>query len=291
MIKLSSLLKEEESAEEKVKTLMTKVSNYDEFVKQLGSLAGDPKVQAFIKAGKADGDQADDKLTAVSKQIAVVDLRPTQNEIDVEGSLKWPLTQAGSLVNCLKKGPVTIKAPVVTYNGEWIIDGHHRWSQLYAMNKNGIINCVDLVGPKMNPINVLKIVQLAIAADLGKVPTASVNKPNLLKLDGKQVADFTIKTITDECVKVFNRLRSAALGKLDPNLVAGKIVVPNVMEMQKTGQPAPGAPKRDVMPQTDDATNAMPMISKGVINYNEPYTVQEIRKQIRKVIQEELKRL
>lgn len=291
MIKLSSLLKEEESAEEKVKTLMTKVSNYDEFVKQLGSLAGDPKVQAFIKAGKADGDQADDKLTAVSKQIAVVDLRPTQNEIDVEGSLKWPLTQAGSLVNCLKKGPVTIKAPVVTYNGEWIIDGHHRWSQLYAMNKNGIINCVDLVGPKMNPINVLKIVQLAIAADLGKVPTASVNKPNLLKLDGKQVADFTIKTITDECVKVFNRLRSAALGKLDPNLIAGKIVVPNVMEMQKTGQPAPGAPKRDVMPQTDDATNAMPMISKGVINYNEPYTVQEIRKQIRKVIQEELKRL
>jgi len=291
MIKLSTLLKEEESAEDQVKNLITKVTNYSDFVKQLGDLAGDPKVQAFIKAGKSDGDQDDDKLTAVSKQIAVVDLRPTQNEIDVDGSLKWPLTKPDSLMNCLKKGAVTIKAPVVTYNGEFIIDGHHRWSQLYSMNKDGIINCVDLVGPKMNPIDVLKIVQLAIAADLGRIDVATVNDQNLLKLDGKGVAKYVMDTITNDCVRVFNTMRGASMGKLDSQKIAGKIVVPNVMEMQKTGQPAPGAPKRDVMPQTDDATNAMPMISKGVINYNEPYSVQEIRKQIRKVIQEELKRL
>lgn len=279
-----------EDAEEDVKNLITKVKNYGDFVAQLGDLAKDPKVQAFIKSGKADGDQSDDQLQAVAKSIPVANLRPTQNEIDVEGSLKWPLTQPNSLINCLKKGPVTIKAPVVTYNGQWIIDGHHRWSQLYAMNKDGIIDCVDLVGPKMNPIDVLKIVQLAIAADLGTVPTASVNKPNLLKLDGKQVADFTVKTITDDCVKIFNRLRSAALGKLDPNTIAGKIVVPNVMEMQKTGKPANGAPKRDLMPQTDDATNAMSMISKGVINYNKPYAIQELRKFIRQAILKEIKK-
>jgi len=291
MIKLSTLLKEEESAEDQVKNLITKVTNYSDFVKQLGDLAGDPKVQAFIKAGKSDGDQDDDKLTAVTKQIAVVDLRPTQNEIDVQGSLKWPLTKPDNLMNCLKKGAVTIKAPVVTYNGKFIIDGHHRWSQLYAMNKDGIINCVDLVGPKMNPIDVLKIVQLAIAADLGKIDTAEVKGQNLLKLDGAGVAKYVTTNITNDCVRVFNTMRGASIGKLDSQKIAGKIVVPNVMEMQKTGQPAPGAPKRDVMPQTDDATNAMPMISKGVINYNEPYAVQEIRKQIRKVIQEELKRL
>lgn len=291
MIKLTNLLNEEESAEDQVKNLITKVTNYSDFVKQLGDLAGDSKVQAFIKAGKSDGDQDDDKLTAVAKQIAVVDLRPTQNEIDVQGSLKWPLTKPDSLMNCLKKGAVTIKAPVVTYNGKFIIDGHHRWSQLYSMNKDGIINCVDLVGPKMNPINVLKIVQLAIAADLGNVPTAEVKGQNLLKLDGAGVAKYVIDTVTDDCIAVFNKMKKAQMGKLDSQKIAGKIVVPNVMEMQKTGQPAPGAPKRDVMPQTDDATNAMPMISKGVINYNEPYAVQEIRKQIRKVIQEELKRL
>jgi hypothetical protein len=290
MIKLKSLLKEEESAGDKVKDLITKVSNYSDFVKQLGALAGDPKVQAFIKAGKSDGDQDDDKLTAVPKQIAVVDLRPTQNEIDVQGSLKWPLTKPDSLMNCLKKGAVTIKAPLVTYNGEFIIDGHHRWSQLYSMNKDGIINCVDLVGPKMNPINVLKIVQLAIAADIGEVPVATVKGQNLLKLDGKGVAKYVMDTVTDDCVAVFNKMKSAQMGKLDKQKIAGKIVVPNVMEMQKTGQPVPGAPKRDVMPQTDDATNAMAMISKGVINYNKPYTIQEVRRIIRRVIRKELEK-
>jgi hypothetical protein len=290
MIKLKQLLKEEESAEDKVRDLITKVSNYGDFVKQLGSLAADPKVQAFIKAGKSDGDLDDDKLTAVSKQIAVTKLRPTQNEIDVQGSLKWPLTQATSLTNCLKKGAVTIKAPVVTYNGKWIIDGHHRWSQLYSMNKDGIINCIDLVGPEMNPIDVLKIVQLAIAAELGKVPVATVKGQNLLKLDGKGVAEYVMNTITDDCTALFNKMKSAQMGKLDKEKIAGKIVVPNVMEMQKTGQPVPGAPKRDVMPQTDDATNAMTMISKGVINYNEPYTIQELRKHIQKLALQEIKK-
>ena len=281
------VLREEESAEDQVKNLITKVSNYDEFVKQLGSMANDPKVQAFIKAGKADGDQSDDQLTAVPKQIPVINLRPTQNEIDVDGSLKWPLTKPDSLMNCLKKGAVTIKAPVVTYNGEFIIDGHHRWSQLYSMNKDGIINCVDLVGPKMNPIDVLKVVQLAIVADIGKVPVATVKGQNLLKLNGDGVAKYVIANIADECVAIFNKMKSAQMGKLDKQKIAGKIVVPNVVEMQKTGQPTPGAPSRDVMPQTDDATNAMTMISKGVINYNEPYTISEVRKLIRKVIKEE----
>lgn len=280
-----------EDAASDVQDLIQNVSNYEEFVQKLGDLASDPKVQAFLKSGRADGDQSDDKFTATEKPISVKDLRPTQNEIDVNGSLKWPLTKPDSLRNCLQKGPVTIKAPVVTYNGEFIIDGHHRWSQLYSMNKDGQINCVDLTGPNINPIDVLKVVQLAIAADIGKVPTAKVEGQNLLKIDGKAVADFVINNITNDCVKVFNTIRGAALGKLDKNNIAGKVVVPNVMEMQKTSQPAPGAPKRDVMPQTDDATNAMQYLAKGVVNFNEPYSVQELRKAIRKFVLQEVKRL
>lgn len=269
MIKLKSLLREDPASD--VQDLITKVKNYDEFVRQLGDMAKDKKVQAFIQSGKADGDLDDDRLNAVKTAIAVRDLRPTQNEIDVNGSLRWPLTKPDSLRNCLQKGVVTIKAPIVTYNGQYIIDGHHRWSQLYAMNKDAVINAVDLQGPKMNPIDVLKIVQLAIAGDLGTVPTQSVQGQNLLKADGKFVADYVIKTITDECVKVFAAMRGKTLGEATKQTVSGKIVVPNVMEMQKTSQPVPGAPKRDVMPQTDDATNAMLNISKGVVNYNAPY--------------------
>lgn len=275
MIKLKSLLREDPASD--VQNLITKVKNYDEFVAKLGDMVKDPKVQAFIQSGKTDGDLDDDKLIAVEKTIAVKDLRPTQNEIDVNGSLRWPLSRPESLKNCLQKGPVTIKAPVVTYNGAYIIDGHHRWSQLYSMNKEGIISAIDLQGPKMNPIDVLKIVQLSIAGDLGEVPTQSVQGQNLLKVDGKFVADYVMKTITDECVKVFASMRGKTLGTVNKQTIAGKVVVPNVMEMQKTSQPVPGAPKRNVMPQTDDAKNAMLNISKGVVNYNAPYQKESIQ--------------
>lgn len=279
-----------EDAANNIQDLIKNVTNYEEFVAKLGNLVQDPKVQAFLKSGKTDGDQSDDKFIATSKAIPVKNLRPTQNEIDRDGSLKWPLTKPDSLKNCLSKGPITIKAPVVTYNGEFIIDGHHRWSQLYAINKDGQINCVDLTGPKLKPIDVLKVVQLSIAADTGKIPSATVKEGNnLLDMDGNSVAKYVTSTITKECVQVFNKMRSGALGKLDSKAIAGKVVVPNVMEMQKTSQPIPGAPKRNVMPQTDDATNAMTYLAKGVINFNKPY-VAEIRKIIRKIILQEIKK-
>ena len=286
-MKLKKLMPEDAAGD--VQDLIKNVSNYEDFVAKLGTLAQDPKVQAFLRSGKADGDQSDDTFTATSKAIPVKQLRPTQNEIDVDGSLKWPLTKPESLRNCLQKGAVTIKAPVVTYNGQFIIDGHHRWSQLYSMNKEGVINCVDLTGPKLKPVDVLKVVQLAIAADLGKVPVATVKGKNLLKLDGKGVADYVTATVTDECVKAFNAMRSKTFGKLDSKLIAGKIVVPNVMEMQKTSQPVSGAPKRDVMPQTDDATNAMQYLAKGVVNFNDPYVAERtlreaIRREVRKLL-------
>jgi len=280
-----------EDAADDVQDLIKNVTNYEDFVAQLGDLAQDPKVQAFLKTGKADGDQADDKFTATPKAIPVKNLRPTQNEIDVDGSLKYPLTKPDSLRACLQKGPITIKAPVVTYNGEFIIDGHHRWSQLYSMNKEGQINCVDLTGPKMNPIDVLKTVQMAIAADLGRVPKADVKGENLLKLSGDGIAKYVIQTITPECVKVVNAMRGATLGKVDAKGVAGKLVVPNVMEMQKTSQPAAGAPKRNVMPQTDDATNAMQYLAKGVVNFNDPYVAeQKLREAVRKELRKLLKK-
>jgi hypothetical protein len=148
------------------------------------------------------------------------------------------------------------------------------------MNKDAQISCIDLSGPKINPIDVLKVVQLAIAADAGKVPTESTSGDNLLKLNGKAVAKYTIDVISNDCIKVFNSFLGAKLGKLDKNNIAGKIVVPNVMEMQKTSQPVPGAPKRDVMPQTDEAPDAVTMIAKGVVNFNKPYTAEHYQKKI-----------
>lgn len=300
---LNEILKEEEEAGQQVQDLIKNVSNYQEFVAQLGKLASDPKVTAFLKTGNMDGNETDDKFTATAKPIAVTELRPTQNEIDVKGSLFWPLTKPDAMTKCLSNAPITIKAPVVTYAGKWIIDGHHRWSQLYSMNKNGQINCIDLSGPKLNPIDVLKVVQLAIAADLGEVPVASVKGQNLLKMPQSTLKKYVKATIQDSCAKILipkiqkggSNDKPEEGGEVSENVsksdaqIAANYIWKNVESMQGTSQPAPGAPKRDFMPQTDDATNAMSMIAKGDINYHPPY-VKESTKMLINILEESVKK-
>lgn len=300
--KLKQILQEDTADE--VQDLIKNVANYQEFVSKLGKLASDPKVVAFLKSGRKDGHETDDKLTATSKPIAVADLRPTQNEIDVKGSLFWPLTKPDAMTKCMSDGPITIKAPVVTYAGKWIIDGHHRWSQLYSMNKNGQINCIDLSGPKLNPIDVLKIVQMAIAADIGKVPVASVKGQNLLKMPKPNVKKYIKATIQDSCAKILipkiqknnadeepkqgDNVSESNVSNSDAQ-IAANYIWKNVESMQKTSQPAAGAPKRDFMPQTDDAKDALDMIAKGAINFNEPYTA-ESSKMLTKMLEESIKK-
>jgi len=287
--KLAGILKED--VEDDVQNLITKVSNYDQFVSKLGSLASDPKVQAFILSGKSDGDNQDDLVKAVPAAIKVTNLRPTQNEIDVEKSLKFSLTNETSLANCLKSGTVTIKAPIVTYNGTYVIDGHHRWSQLYAVNARASIEAIDLQGPEMNPVDVLKIVQLAIAGELGKVPKAAVEGDNLLKVDDSFIKGYIKKTITPGCIDIFKKFRSKVANIGTAEGIADNIIIPNVQLMRKTSQPVTGAPSRDVMPQTGDAVNAMKNISKGVVNYNEPYTQESINKRLDSMLKESIIKL
>lgn len=278
-----------EDASSDIQDLIANITGYPEFVSKLGDLAKDPKVQAFLRAGKGDGSDSDDKLTITAKVIPVKDLFPTQNEIDIQGSLAWPLTNTTSTQNILKKGPVTIKAPAVTYNGKYIIDGHHRWSALYCMNVDGLLNCYDIKGPKMDPLDVLKIVQLAIAADTGEVPTASVKGINLLKASDKDIKAYILKYTKPECLDIFNKMLSARFGKLNNESLADKVIIPNVKQMQQKNKPVPGAPNRNVMPQTDDAPNALKMINKGVVNFNKPYQLEYLRKAIKKFILKEIK--
>lgn len=300
--KLKQLLQEDVAQD--VQDLIKNVANYQEFVSQLGKLASDPKVVAFLKSGERDGSETDDKFTATAKPIAVTALRPTQNEIDVKGSLFWPLTKPDAMTKCMSDAPITIKAPVVTYAGKWIIDGHHRWSQLYSMNKNGQINCIDLSGPKLNPIDVLKIVQMAIAADIGKVPQADVKGQNLLKMPEPNVKKYVKATIQDSCAKILipkiqknntgeepeqgNNVSESNTSKSDAQ-IAANYIWKNIESMQKTSQPAAGAPKRNFMPQTDDAKDALNMIAKGAVNFNEPY-VAESTKKLTNMLKESIKK-
>jgi hypothetical protein len=266
-----SRLSEDEASDAIKDTLQT--SSYEQFVSQLGDAVKDPKVKAVLAAGEEDGVPADEKITLMDGDIEVTALSPTQNEIALDKSLKYPLTDPKSANDCLKGGTVAIAGKrIVTAESMYIIDGHHRWSQLYSMNKDAKIAVTDMTAKDFKkPLDFLKITQVAIAADLGTVPTQTAKGSiNLITISEDQLKKFVIDTITDPVLDVFKKYK-----KGNTKEEVADYIWTNVQSMQKTSKPVAGAPKRDFMPQTDDATNWQKLASAGSLNYKEPFTTTE----------------
>jgi hypothetical protein len=246
-IKLIDLLREDENTqdaeENKIKDLLK--MDYPVFVKELGKNINDPKFVAAIKSLSVDY-----PINFMTVNPIVGKLTPTQNEIDVNKSLKFPLSNVESAEICLKGGVIAVagKRIITSGGGKYIIDGHHRWSQVCALNPDAKIAAIDLTDIK-EPFNALKATQLGIAADLGKVPVAEVEGTNLLTIGKDQLISYVEKNIIPEVISVFKKYN-----KGNDTKSVGEFIWTNVEKMQKYNQPVAKAPKRGIMPQTDDAT-------------------------------------
>lgn len=258
---------EAEDATAELKAILK--ADYPTFVEKLGDNINDPKFRAAIQSLAKNTPIKTSDITP-----PVADLRPTQNEIDVDKSLKFPLTNAKSAKQCLNGGTVAIagKQIVTGGGGKFIIDGHHRWSQLYCMNPEAKISALDITNIT-KPMDGLKATQLGIAGDIGKVPTATVKGRNLLKMGENDIVNYVAKTVTNDVVQVFiasgvvksNNLFNKAKQKAGVDegsrdkaairIAIGRYIWNNVQKMQQDSQPVPGAPSRNIMPQTDDASN------------------------------------
>jgi len=229
--------------------------DYPTFVKNLGDNIKDPKFRAAIRSLSTAN-----KVNSTIISVPVVYSIPTQNEVDVDKSLKYPLTNVASARAYLFcTGPLKIPdATIVTSaGGKYVIDGHHRWSQVYSINSKCSMACLDLTDIK-DPINALKGTQLGIAAgqdkngnDITSIPVAIVEGKNLLKISQADLNAYVLKTITADVLKVFKEFNAA----MDTNQKVADYIWTNVALMQKNNQPIAGAPGRSVMPQTDLAVN------------------------------------
>lgn len=252
---------------------------YEEFVNQLGNLAKDRKVLAVLQAGAGDAVPNDEVVGIKKVAIKVKSLTPTQNEIDMDKSLKFPLTNLKSFQACFNS-PVTIKNPIVTAEGKYVIDGHHRWSQLYAINNDASIVAFDLSFPKVsNPLDYLKIVQTAIAATIGQVPTQTVQGTNLLdpNLSDDQIGQYVAKYAAPELLQYIIqsgwkqiKMQQAPANEDQARVGLSNNIVNNIKSMRQTSQPVANAPTRGYMPQTDDAAGYLSALRKGRVNFIQP---------------------
>lgn len=245
-----------------------KASSVEDFVAKFKNIASDPKVQSVLKAGQTDGDPKDEVVKYGVKQLKVTNLLPTQNEIGFDQSIENIITdQYGSLESILK-GKANVGGPIVTYNGKYVIDGHHRWSQVYAANPDASMEAIDLQG-NLKPTEMLKVVHAAIAADLGKVPSSNPKGINILNgVSEKQVADKVDEKLTDKAKEVW-----AANGYKDNKAIADHIYK-NLQSLINKNKPVPGAPGRKDMPQTDaggtKVADKLKYIAQGSVNFKDP---------------------
>ena len=288
-----------------LKALNNHSGNLTDFVNALNSALkhADDKDNAKLWMGAIkdlfDGENGEQYKASNHVAVKITDLYPTQSEIDIENSAKWVTKDWGAkgVADMFKKEAFgkSFPVPVLVYKADgknWIIDGHHRWSQVGLINRDASLDCLVVEGPE-SVQDFLKITQGTIASVLasdngnsGKKgdhqlpvgaakPENNIFGPNLkgdkLKERIKQMLDKAdpkilkiLNTVLQNC-KVINKKGNLVQGEVNEKLfdVANPklfkesfatLVMNNRDKMIENGQnPPKWAAPRPVMPQSDAA--------------------------------------
>ena len=260
------LVKEGLSAEDILKELPNK-EKLAEYVDDLNKMLDDKDAkQILIKAFVTSKDKDAIDFDGEMKFIPVKELHPTQSEIDVNKSLGFPFKGEKEAKNNMKQffensDKVSMPFPLITFDGEFILDGHHRWSQVYTFNPECKMQCFDIhvaSGKKVDEQDALKICQGVLAAKRsvdkkGKIPQEKVEGANLFKMSEDEVKK-AIEGFCEKNEKPAEIIMKAEKVK-DASQLADKLCK-NLMDLRKNNeQYAKKGNNRGVMPQTDKGGN------------------------------------
>lgn len=229
---------------------MIQDKDYDDSVDFVDDIVKDPKLKFLLSLGFG-GEFSNLKLKIKKKIISAKKLIPTQNEIGTESTLKYIL-KGNSVDICFEKSTV-IKKPIVTFQGTFIVDGHHRWSQIFVTNPNANLECIDIDGD-LSPLSMLKAVQCTIASNLGHLIRNNISGSNLYDMSEKQIEKYIRDNIEDTAVENLSKYYENPINAL----------VKNVIQMQRNNTPILNAPDRGEMPQTSKDPDLFDDLKAGV---------------------------
>lgn len=243
-----SVLKEadgEEDVDASFKAIVSKlqgIKQYDSFVKTLSGLSDEQKKVFMNNFGEYD------EITPNVQETStlVTELFPSQSAIGLENSLNYALKEDCS--KFFSGSAVTIVAPVLTYKNQFIIDGHHRWSQAYMINPECEINCTNFDYAQNSATDVLKDFQGAILATTGTIKTEEALH-NVYSMSEDEIRKYISDFIQDVCWKSIVKA-----GKAQDKEGVIEYIVKNTMLLKSKNKPKGGAPDREIMPQVDTAS-------------------------------------
>lgn len=250
-------------------------------VEILKTVASDDKLSKLLKHGFSTEAQEENQIQIDVKpdvSLKTSSLVPTQNVVVVSNSLDnlvngYFITGKGeeAVQNTIDytnyfAGDAPVPQPFVYQAGgkNYIIDGHHRWSQAYCMNPYGTLKCTVVTGPDISADAALKNFQAAIAVDEAtkQLPVGSGSGKNLFEVNvqelGKTVAPMTEETANkivaagkdSEAFKKINPKIKGAFSKGSENLQAAKaLLVNNALTLKN--KVTPGTNEREIMPQAN----------------------------------------
>ncbi len=263
--------------------------------------------QKAILGGLGDGSESDDQFEIVPTAIPVKNLRPTQNEVVLNKSIPFNLFNKPKqfLEFRASDGPFAVGPPgndaIITFNGEYVIDGHHRWSSLYCVNPNASIQAFDIRKPGEDPKDVLKAVQAAILSKKGSIPQNKGGGTNLFTIDAGTFKKWLVASFKKhpEAMEFFAKaIKRGTLKEKRGNYIHGptkgakqarrnvisklyNILWSNIESLKQNNKPIDGATKRLMMPQADKVgaighssgtPAALEPLQKGVINTEKPFS-------------------
>lgn len=224
--------------------------DYDETVDFVDEIVKDPKLKFLLSLGFG-GDFSNLKLKLKKTNIPAKRLIPTQSEIGTDETLKY-LVQGKDIDVCFEKTTI-VKKPIVTFQGTFIIDGHHRWSQIFVTNPDANIVCIDITG-NLSPLSMLKAVQCTIGSNTGKLIRKDIQGKNLYNTTEKELRkyfkDNLSDTVRENLLKYYE----------DPEYS----LVQNVIQLQRNNKPILNAPDRGEMPQTSKDPELFGDLENGV---------------------------
>lgn len=235
--------------------------DYKSFVSVLKTLIKDEKVKNFLKYG-VDSHKNRNKFSVTITQARCSNLIPTQNEIAVDKSLDWVLQNPTIMQQYLSDNVIMVgNTPIVTFNNKYIIDGHHRWSQVYCVNPDARLKVVNF-SKDCDAFEMLKAAQLAIGLTTGEIITKAVESKDLLNISTSDLVHYINEKISEEVQRIFGTKKQAI-----------RILVNNCLRLRKENYPISNAPDREYMPQMNEPNgnlkNVISVLKKGDVKFFE----------------------
>jgi hypothetical protein len=276
----NEFLNEQEEQAEQTKGLVDINAGPEEVLSKVPQMLSDPKLKDVLRSGLTDGDPNDEKITIKKKIFTAKDLRPTQSQIGTDQSLNDQASDndfgTGGTTNldrAIKGGKLASRTgefPLLVFKN-YILDGHHRWSQFITTNPNAKVEVASIEAPGIQSEKAaLALLHYMNFALYGKSPTKDFEGINVYSMNAKQIYQQALKNMAESTPR---KLAAAGLISKPDAKEAAKYFANNLSKI-----PGPGNYPRLKMPQPGDAgspdgyATSPKDAEAGVVNYLNPTT-------------------